>query len=419
MQPFRSLALAFTAVTSTSLAQGPATFCTAGTSSHRCTPSIAANVQPNTANHAGCVITTSGVEGQTHGLVFYGVDNSGFTPLVWGVGSSSWLCVKAPTARIGSLLSSGGTAGLCDGSFAVDWGVFQASSPSALGNPWSVGDKVFVQSWYRDPLAPKTSNLSNALKLTLLPPPPVPCVTPVAGMALIPAGSFLMGSAAASGPPYYGSTLEWPVHSVTISYCFWIGETEVTQAQYASLMGANPSFLHGANNPVEGVSWFDARAYCAALTEQQSAQGKVPQGYQYRLPTEAEWEYACRAGTTTEFNVGASLFCNQAKFLYSAHSNSNCSSTSHLPVASYAPNARGLCDMHGNVWEWCLDSWQYYSGGPATDPFVTGGPYRVCRGGGWNNNSDFCRSAYRWISTPEIKFYNMGFRVVLAPILVP
>jgi formylglycine-generating enzyme required for sulfatase activity len=184
-------------------------------------------------------------------------------------------------------------------------------------------------------------------------------------------------------------------------------------------MGSNPSFYVGANNPVELVSWFDAQAYCATLTAQQSVLGNVPPGYQYRLPTEAEWEYACRAGTTTEFNVGATLFCNQAKFSYSYHSTTSCSSSSTVPVGSYAPNAWGLYDMHGNVFECCLDSHAAYSAGAVTDPFVTGGPGRVFRGGSLNFNSANCRSAYRLSQFPGDAVNNRGFRVVLAPILVP
>ena len=151
-------------------AQSPQPYCTAGTSTNGCTPSINANVQPNTANSAGCVITTSGVEGQKLGIVFYSVDNTGFTPAPWGVGSTSLRCVKPPTKRIGAALDSGGAAGQCNGSYVINWDAFQAANPTALGNPWIAGDKVFVQSWYRDPSAVKTSNLSNALELTLATP---------------------------------------------------------------------------------------------------------------------------------------------------------------------------------------------------------------------------------------------------------
>ncbi len=400
-------------------AQAPQPYCTSGTSTNGCTPSITANVQPNTFHNAGCVITASGVEGQRQGIVFYGVDNTGFAPTPWGVGSTSFLCVKPPTKRLGAPLSSGGTAALCNGSYLIDWDAFQDANPTALGNPWVAGDKVFVQAWYRDPQAVRTSNLSNALELTLQSFVPVPCVTSIPGMAMISPGTFDMGSNAASGPPYYGWWTEQPVHSVTISYCFWMGETEVTQAQWASLTGTNPSFHVAPSKPVETVSWFDARTYCAALTAQQSALGNVPAGYQYRLPTEAEWEYACRAGTTTEFNVGAALFCGQARIHYSAFTGSECGPYGTALVGSYAPNAWGLHDMHGNVSEWCLDSHATYSAGAVTDPFVTGCCYRVYRGAGGASHAFQARSALRGATHPNTVSPFVGFRVVLAPVLNP
>jgi formylglycine-generating enzyme required for sulfatase activity len=397
----------------------PTTYCTAGISTNFCIPQISANTQPNAANNSGCVITTSGLPGQRKGVVFYGVDNFGFTPTPWGVGGSSFLCVKSPIRRVGGSLNSGGTAGSCNGAYVIDWGAFQNANPGALGNPWVPGDKVFVQSWYRDSLALNTSNLSNAVELTLNPPLPTSCISTIPGMVVIPAGTFTQGSNAPSGPPYYGQYNDPVVRQVTLSYCFWMGATEVTQAQYAALMGTNPSWFAGVQNPVEHVTWFEANAYCAALTAQQFALGNVPSGYQYRLPTEAEWEYACRAGTTTEFNVGNELFCNQARIVYSNHSELICNLNSTAPVSSYTPNAWGLYDMHGNVWEWCLDSHASYSAGAVTNPFVTGGPYRVFRGGSWRYSSGFCRSAVREIYEPDFPYYDLGFRVVLAPVLVP
>ncbi len=242
----------------------------------------------------------------------------------------------------------------------------------------------------------------------------------IPGMVCIPAGSFSMGSNAASGLPYNGSTSTQPVHSVTISQSFWMSETEITQAQYQAMMGSNPSYFSGANLPVEQVTWHNARAYCAALTAQEQAAGNVPAGMEYRLPTEAEWEYACRAGTVTEFNVGSALFCGQAKFWYSYHSNGSCNSSSPVNVGSYAANAFGLYDMHGNVWEWCLDSYAGYSGASQTDPFVTGGSGRVVRGGSWwDSFSGGCRSAFRYNRSPGNSYFGVGFRAVLAPVPVP
>ena len=414
-----SVALTISTLAPLAYVQGPQSYCTAGTSTSGCTPSMSASAQPNTANAAGCLITTAGVAGQRQGIIFYGVDNAGFTPTPWASGSTSFRCVKSPTKRMGLPQGSGGTAGQCDGSFVINWDAFQAANPLALGNPWVAGDKVYLQSWYRDPMAPKTSNLSNALELTMRDPVPVPCTTTIPGMVMVSGGAFDMGSDAPNAAPYFNTARQKPVHQVTISYCFWMGETEVTQTQYSTLMGANPSQSIGANNPVEFVSWFDARAYCAALTAQQSALGLVPPGYEFRLPTEAEWEYACRAGTATEFNVGSGLFCNQASFWNSYHSNSYCNISSTAPTRSFAPNPLGLYEMHGNVWEWCLDSFENYSAGALIDPFVTGGVDRVVRGGGWSSSSSSCRSAIRGYFPPSILHFSIGFRVVLAPTLAP
>ena len=229
-----------------------------------------------------------------------------------------------------------------------------------------------------------------------------------AGMVPIPAGSFRMGSDA-------GGDDEKPVHEVTLTYSFWMGATPVTQKQLQELMGVNPSYFEGEKNPVEQVNWRVARTYCERLTKQRSVTGTLPAGYEYRLPTEAEWEYACRAGTTTEYNTGDELLPSQALFYHDYHDDSE----GTVPVASYPPNAWGLYDMHGNVWEWCLDSYAAYSAGALMDPFVSGGPYRVFRGGSWFNDSGYCRSAYRSDGDPGAAYDSVGFRVVLAPVLVP
>jgi formylglycine-generating enzyme required for sulfatase activity len=220
-------------------------------------------------------------------------------------------------------------------------------------------------------------------------------------------GSFQMGEVG----------IAEPVHAVTISYTFLMGAKEVAQADYTALAGTNPSYFNAPfypnsdNRPVERVSWSNARSYCAALTSQQAALGAVPAGYEYRLPTEAEWEYACRAGTTTSWNVGNSLSCSSANFYGCVGQTSD--------VGSYAPNAWGLYDMHGNVWEWCLDSYSGYPSGAVADPFVSGGPDRIMRGGGWGINPADCRSSHRLQNPPSIAGYSLGFRVVLGPILVP
>ncbi|MCP5024532.1 MAG: SUMF1/EgtB/PvdO family nonheme iron enzyme [bacterium] len=244
----------------------------------------------------------------------------------------------------------------------------------------------------------------------------------VSGMVLIPAGTFNMGSNASYCYPYYNSSRQKPVHEVTISQDFWMGEHEVTQAEYSALIGSNPSCFSGVNLPVERVSWNDAVAYCTALTAQEMALGNLPTGYEYRLPTEAEWEYACRAGTTTEFNVGDDLQCADARFWYSNHGFNWCGiscAAQTIDVGSYAANAFGLYDMHGNVSEWCLDTFSYYSAGAVTDPLVTGGWGQIVRGGSARSNSAHCRSAFRRRKSAQRSSSGIGFRAVLAPVLVP
>jgi formylglycine-generating enzyme required for sulfatase activity len=232
-------------------------------------------------------------------------------------------------------------------------------------------------------------------------------------MVPIAPGTFTMGSTA-------GSSNEQPVRQVTLTRPFWMGQYEVTQAEYASVVGSNPSFFQGASHPnaaqrpVEQVSWISAVAYCQSLTAIEQAAGRVPQGYQYRLPTEAEWEYCCRAGTTTEWHTGTSLSTSQASFQGVPDQTT--------VVGSYAPNAFGLHDMHGNVAEWCLDSWQQYAPGPVTDPFVTGTFGRNYRGGSWalNDTAASCMSAARNSLAFEFLSSNtLGFRIVLAPIRNP
>jgi len=247
--------------------------------------------------------------------------------------------------------------------------------------------------------------------------------TPPPGTVAIDPGTFDMGSNAPGDAPYFNSGAQQPVHTVTISSPFWMEEHEVTQAEYEALMGSNPSYFVGPDLPVEYVSWYAALDFCTALTVQETLAGNVPVGYEYRLPTEAEWEYACRAGTTTEFNVGAELFCSDARFSSTYHPTLTLVSCGNpivtAEVGGYPPNAWGLYDMHGNVWEWCLDSVASYNAAPVTDPFVTGGSFRRMRGGSWNDVSFVCRSATRANNDPNFTEFNIGFRVVLAPVLVP
>ncbi|MEZ5974416.1 MAG: formylglycine-generating enzyme family protein [Planctomycetota bacterium] len=289
--------------------------------------------------------------------------------------------------------------------------------PDAVPIPIMTGDTWHFQCWYRDTAVSSTdSNLSTGLTVTFQPPG-----TPIPGMIALAAGSFAMGSDAPAGVPYYGGLESQPVHPVTISYPFWMAQHEVTQLQYETVMGSNPSaFTGNILRPVESVTWFDARTYCALLTAQQAALGNVPAGWEYRLPTEAEWEYACRAGSSTEFSLGDEIHCGEAWFAFDNHLSLGCGNPAGpTTVRSYAPNAWGLFDMHGNVYEWCLDSYDPYQAGAATDPFVTGGTTRLLRGGSWGDFSSSLRSGFRGQAPPTAANPSIGFRVVLAPALMP
>ncbi|MCC7010986.1 MAG: hypothetical protein IT454_00375 [Planctomycetes bacterium] len=145
---------------------GPS-FCTAGTSSNGCAASISASGTPSASAGSGFTLSVTNVEGAKQGLIFYGLNNTGFTPQAWGP-STSFLCVKPPTQRM-STLNSGGTAGQCDGAFALDWNAFVAAQPGAFGAPFAGGEHVFAQAWYRDPPSPKTTHLSDALEFVVCP----------------------------------------------------------------------------------------------------------------------------------------------------------------------------------------------------------------------------------------------------------
>jgi formylglycine-generating enzyme required for sulfatase activity len=228
----------------------------------------------------------------------------------------------------------------------------------------------------------------------------------------IPPGTFTMGS-----PPTEVDRFdsEGPQTAVTISRGFWMGKYEVTQGEYESVIGTNPSWFTGdPNRPVEQVSWQDATAYCDALTQQARAAGRIPCGYDYRLPTEAEWEYACRAGTSTRFSYGDDH--GYTNLINYGWWDGNSGGTTR-PVGQKLPNPWGLHEMHGNVWEWCQDWWsESLPGGIAVDPQGPAtGPGRMGRGGGWDYNAKLCRSAFRaHFGGPGSWFVDVGFRIVLA-----
>lgn len=257
-------------------------------------------------------------------------------------------------------------------------------------------------------------------------------------MIKLPGGSFNMGSPSSEKGRYH---FEGPVHRVKLS-SFFISETEVTQGQWKELMGSNPSeFKNRDDYPVENVSWYDAVEFCNKLSDKYGLEKVyeidkskkdlnnknkrdlkswlVKANFSkkgFRLPTEAEWEYACRAGTTTAFHFGDSLKSNMANFTDSKQNNSSKGEDQGktTPVKSFKPNAWGLYDMHGNVYEWCWDwySNNYYRQSPVNNPKgPVSSEYRVLRGGSWYNYVNDLRSASRSISDPDDRYGSYGFRI--------
>jgi uncharacterized protein (TIGR02996 family) len=224
----------------------------------------------------------------------------------------------------------------------------------------------------------------------------------------IPPGTFLRGS-----PP--GEQERSPdevLHRVTITKGFWMGVHPVTQAQWRMVMGRNPSrFAEKDDHPVEAVSWDDCREFCARL----SRKG----GQHFRLPTEAEWEYVCRAGTTTPFCFGETISAEQANY-NDQHTEEQGGTGGSLgrttAVGSFPLNPWGLYDLHGNVWEWCQDWYGPYPPGEQKDPMGSAdGIARVVRGGSWLGGARLCRSACRIKFAPENRFGYIGCRVCLSP----
>jgi formylglycine-generating enzyme required for sulfatase activity len=240
------------------------------------------------------------------------------------------------------------------------------------------GDKT------KSPPKEATVDLGNGMKLE---------------MVLIPAGEFMMGS-----PDSDKDAFKWekPQHRVRIIKPFYLGKYLITQEQWEAVMGNNPRCFKGPKNPVEQVSWDDCQKFLKRLND------KVGGG-KFVLPTEAQWEYACRAGSKTRYCFGD----DEKQLGEYAWYEKNSGDTTH-PVGEKKPNAWGLYDMHGNVWEWCQDWWKdgYYKESPVDDPTgPTGGSDRVFRGGCWNIPAGGCRSAYRAYYAPGGRDINLGLRV--------
>ncbi len=236
-----------------------------------------------------------------------------------------------------------------------------------------------------------------------------PHITNFLGMvfAYIPPGVFMMDSPLSEK----NRDGDEKLHKVTLTKGFYMQTTEVTQGEWKAVMGNNPSYFknYGDDYPVEQVSWNDIQEFIHKLNQKAG-------GNTYRLPTEAEWEYACRAGTTTPFNTGNCLSSSQANY-DGRYPYPGCSKGQYkkgtISVESFKPNTWGLYNMHGNVWEWCQDWYGNYPSGPVTNPTGANlGTYRVLRGGGWSNNARHTRSANRYYDSPDNGLSDTGFRLV-------
>jgi len=260
-----------------------------------------------------------------------------------------------------------------------------------LGNPLEATDQmrrflIAFLSWKKIPINP------NWFKDLVQPSFTINLENAALKMAWVSLGVFSMGSP----PTEQGRSDDEVQHKVAITEGFWLGETPVTQSQWQAVMGDNPSRFKGANRPVEYISWEDAQRFIAALNEREGREV-------YRLPTEAEWEYACRAGTTGPY----------AGDLNDMGWYDENSGGETRDVAQKQPNAWGLYDMHGNVWEWCSDWYGAYSGQDETDPRgPSSGSFRVVRGGSWSHWAGYCRSAFRDGSGPGYRGDGLGFRLL-------
>jgi formylglycine-generating enzyme required for sulfatase activity len=334
-------------------------------------------------------------------------------------------------------------------SYKVYWsGQNNPSGARALGDPVSgtsmnistlasATNYYFWVSSVKDGQESGKSPVVSILTAAAVPVNPSPNVP--SDMVKINGGTFMMGSPASEADREDRREVQ---HQVTVS-SFYMGKYEVTQREYTVLMGTNPSYFKGDNLPVECVNWYDAVNYCNARSR---SEGLTPaytidktrkdpnntndddydmkwtvtwnrNANGYRLPTEAEWEYACRAGTTTPFSTGSNITTNQANYNGDTWPyNGNTKGTNRdktTAVGSFAANRWGLYDMHGNVSEWCWDWSKSYASGSQTDPLgASSSSERAWRGGSWSDAGENLRSAYRGCNRPSYSTYHFGFRLL-------
>ena len=301
-------------------------------------------------------------------------------------------------------------------------------------------DVASVDNKTKDQQVPSEKSAEADPKLGSSPAKPLPQAlqskTTAMEFVLLPSGTFTMGSSEFE----VGRDASETRHEVTLSRKFYMGKYEVTQAEFEQVMGFNPSkFTDSPYLPVENVTWFDAVGLCNKLSELDGYQAcyqidkvekdgdsiksaevvLIPGATGYRLPTEAEWEYACRAGTTTAFSFGDNVKTYQVNYDGKSPYNGAAEGTRRqkpIEIDAMKANAWGLSQMHGNVWEWCQDWRGKYDSGPISDPLgPSTGSVRVGRGGTWNFSATQCRSAQRIHSLPSGRDGNLGFRVALVP----
>jgi formylglycine-generating enzyme required for sulfatase activity len=227
----------------------------------------------------------------------------------------------------------------------------------------------------------------------------------------IPAGTFMMGSSGTE----QGHWKDEVLHQVTLTKGFWLAETTVTQALWRAVKSDNPSHFKGDNRPVEQVSWNDAQAFIQQLN---TALQTLQPEYALRLPSEAEWEYACRAGNQTRFNFDGTVSLDKVNYrgVWDDSNLSEGALQETAEVKSYPCNVWGLYEMHGNVWEWCQDNWtEQLAKNSVIDPIeLNTGSARVIRGGSWNSVGRLVRSAVRSGNMADNRLSELGFRLALS-----
>ena len=344
-----------------------------------------------------------GYWGEEDIIVYYRKGTTGWGPTFCDRPTAVWGDEPQPTADISceykdGLLILTFTGNLQESTDTKTWKTLDAASPYTVKPDGT-------QKFYRTMTGGSenqnfTIPLSNTVNLDMI---------------WIEPGTFLMGSP--EGELGRNNEIQ---HEVTLTKEYWIGKYEVTQAQYETIMASNPSMFKGDDMPVDNISWDHAMSFCKALTEIEKTAGRLPEGYEYTLPTEAQWEYACRAGTTTALNSGKNLSsvgaCPEMDEVgwYAGNSEGVFQS-----VGQKKANAWGLYDMHGNVQEWCLDWYEEnYPTSAVTDPQgPNSGSERIYRGGDWSQWAYSCRSANRGHAAQNhsVNGY-VGFRVALAPV---